>query len=115
VLPILQRAVNRAVVKAGTNPSSPPIPNPDYIALSAFPDFHFMGLAEDCGLVLGSSSLSSAAILSVVHSREVVQAKLLEAIDRIAIKEAAMAPKAIQPSAKVESTSVGTTPQEHPH
>jgi hypothetical protein len=52
-MPILQRAVNRAAAKAGTPPPLPSSPASAYIALSAFPDLHFMGLANDCGLVWG--------------------------------------------------------------
>jgi hypothetical protein len=93
-MPILQWAVNRATVKAGTIPPPSNSPASAYIALSAFLDLHFMGLADDCGLVLGNSSLSSAAVLSVVHSIEVAQAKLVEAIDCAAAREAARAAEA---------------------
>jgi hypothetical protein len=109
-IPILQRAVNHAAVKAGNPPSTSNSPDPAYIALSSFPDLHFMGLAGDCGIVLGNSSLSSAAALSVVRSREVAQAKLVEAIDHAASREAARAAETSQQASQVESTSVGTAP-----
>jgi hypothetical protein len=99
LMPILQQAVNRAAVKAGTPPPPPSSPASTYIALSAFPDLHFMGLANDCGLVLGNSSLSSAAVLSVVRAREVAQAKLVEASDRAAAKEAARVAEASRQAA----------------
>jgi hypothetical protein len=83
-------------VKAGTSPSSSNSPDPAYIAFSAFPDLHFMGLAGDCGIVLGNSPLSAVVALSVVRSREVVQVKLVEAINRAASREAARASKASQ-------------------
>jgi hypothetical protein len=65
---------------------------------------------DDCGLVLGNSSLSSAAVLSVVQSREIAQANLVEAIDRAAASEAARAAEAAQQAVQEESTSVGTFP-----
>jgi hypothetical protein len=110
-MPILQRAVNHTTVKAGTISPPPTIPDLDYITLSAFPDLHFMGLADDCGLVLGNSSMSSTAVLLVVRSREVAQAKLVEAIDRAAIKEVARAAEASQHAVQEEPTSVGTSPR----
>jgi hypothetical protein len=109
-MPILQRAVNRAAVKAGTSPPPPNSPASAYIALSAFPDLHFMGLANDRGLVLWNSSLSSTAVLSVFCAREVAQAKLVKAIDRAAAKEVARVAEASQQAAQGESTSVGTRP-----
>jgi hypothetical protein len=109
-MPILQRAVNRATVKAGTVPHPSNSPAPAYIALSEFPDLHFMGIVDACGLVLGNSSLSSAAVLSVVCSREIAQAKLVEAIDRAAAIEAARAADASQQIVQEESTSAGTCP-----
>jgi hypothetical protein len=112
-MPILQRAVNRAAAKAGTPPPTPSSPASTYIALSAFPDLNFMGLAQDCGLVLGNSSLSSAAVLSVVRAREVAQAKLTEASDLVAAKEATRVAEASQMAAEGESTSVGTRPPPH--
>jgi hypothetical protein len=75
---------------------------------------HFLGLAGDCGIVLESSSLSSAAALSVVRAREVAQAKLVEAIDRAASREAARAAETSQQASQVESTSVGTAPMTQP-
>jgi hypothetical protein len=108
-VPILQRAVNRAAAKAGTPIS--PLPSStasDYIALSAFPDLHFMGIAQDCGLVLGNSSMSSAAVLSVIRAREVAQAKLTKASDRAAAKEAARVADTSQKAVEGECTSVGT-------
>jgi hypothetical protein len=113
-MPILQRVVNHAAVKAGTIPPPSNSPALAYIALSAFPDLHLMGLADDCGLVLGNSSLSSVVVLSVVRSREVAQAKLVEAIDRAAAREAARAAEASQPAVQEESTSVGTCPPAQP-
>jgi hypothetical protein len=109
-MPILQRAVNHAAAKAGTPPPLPSSPASAYIALSTFPDLHFMGLANDCGLVLGNSSLSSAVVLSVVRAREVAQAKLIEASDLAAAKEAARVADASQIAEEGESTSVGTRP-----
>jgi hypothetical protein len=109
-MPILQRAVNHAAAKAGTPPPTPSSPASTYIALSAFPDLHFMGLAQDCGLVLGNASLSSAAVLSVVRAREVAQAKLTEASDLATAKEAARVAEASQMAAEGVSTSVGTRP-----
>jgi hypothetical protein len=88
-MPILQRAVNRAAVKAGIPTPLPSSLASAYIALSAFPDLHFMGIAQDCGLVLGNSSLSSPTVLSVIHAREAAQAKLTEASDLAMAKEAA--------------------------
>jgi hypothetical protein len=113
-IPILQRAVNRAAVKAGNPPSTSNSPDPAYIVLSTFPDLHFMGLAGDCGIVLGNSSMSAVAALSVVRSREVAQAKLVEAIDRAASREAARAVETSQHASQVESTSVGTAPMTQP-
>jgi hypothetical protein len=110
-VPILQRAVNRAAAKAGTPIS--PLPSStasDYIALSAFPDLHFMGIAQDCGLVLGNPSMSSVAVLSVIRAREVAQAKLTEASDRAAAMEAARVADTSQKAAEGECTSVGTRP-----
>jgi hypothetical protein len=109
-MPILQRAVNRAAVKAGTVPPPSNSPALAYIALFEFPDLHFMGLVDDCGLVLGNSSLSSATVLSVVRSREIAQAKLVGAIDRATAKEAARAAEASQQAVQEKSTSVGTFP-----
>jgi hypothetical protein len=109
-MPILQRAVNRAAAKAGTPPPLPSSPASAYIALSVFPDLHFMGIAQDCGLVLGNSSLSSAAVLSVIRAREAAQAKLTEASDLAAAKEAARVADASQKPAEGEFTSVGTRP-----
>jgi hypothetical protein len=109
-MPILQRVVNRAAVKAGTPPPLPSSPTSAYIALSAFPDLHFMGLANDCGLVLGNSSLSSAAVLSVVRAREVAQAKLVEASDLAAAKETGRMAEAALKAEEGESTRVGTQP-----
>jgi hypothetical protein len=113
-MPILQRAVNRAAAKAGT--PTTPLPSSTasaYIALSAFPDLHFMGIAQDCGLVLGNSSLSSADVLFVIRAREAAQAKLTEASDRAAAKEAARVADTSQKAAEGECTSVGTRPPIH--
>jgi hypothetical protein len=107
-MPILQWAVNRAAVKAGTVPLPSNSPDPAYIALAEFPDLHFMGIVDNCGLVLGNSSLSPVAVLSVLRSRETAQAKLVEAIDRVAAKEAARATKAAQEAVPEASTSVGS-------
>jgi hypothetical protein len=110
-MPILQRAVNRAAAKAGTpTPPLPSSPTSAYIALSAFPDLHFMGIAQDCGLVLVNSSLSSAAVLSVIRAREATQAKLTEASDLAAAKEAARMADTSQKAAEGECTSAGTRP-----
>jgi hypothetical protein len=109
-MPILQRAVNRAAVKAGNVPHPFNSPDPKYTALSEFPDLHFMGLVDDCGLVLGNSSLSPVEVLSVVRSREIAQAKLVEAIDRAVARDAAAAAARAQEAGQETSTSVGTPP-----
>jgi hypothetical protein len=109
-MPILQRAVNRAAVKAGNVPHPSNSPDPKYTALSEFPDLHFMGIVDDCGLVLGNSSLSPVEVLSVVRSREIAQAKLVEAIDRAAARDAAAAAAPAQEAGQETSTSVGIPP-----
>jgi hypothetical protein len=44
--PILQKAVKRAAAKSGT-PTPPPLA--PFISLSASPDLHFLGVADDLG------------------------------------------------------------------
>jgi hypothetical protein len=51
--PILQKAVKRATAKSGMpSPSTPP--NAQFIAFSSTLDLVFMGIAEDCGILLGT-------------------------------------------------------------
>jgi hypothetical protein len=73
-----------------------------------------MGLTEDCGLVLGDSCLSSSYVLSVIRTRELAQAKLAEAIEREAMKEAAKAAEDPQSSMQTEPTSVVPPSQRSP-
>jgi hypothetical protein len=83
--PILQKEVKHAAAKSGT-----PIPTPlaPFLTFSASPDLHFLGIAEDCGIILGSHSSSSYAMLSMIRAKEVCQAKIAEALEWAAIKEA---------------------------
>jgi hypothetical protein len=85
VEPILQKAVKCAAAKSGT-----PIPSPlaPFLTFSASLDLHFLGVADDCGIVLGSHSSSLSAMLSMLRAKEVCQAKIAEALERAAIKEA---------------------------
>jgi hypothetical protein len=77
--PILQKAIKRAAAKSGMSP--PPISQ--LLAFSSMLDLHFMGVAGDCGLVLGEgfSSPSPSSLLSVIRAKEIAQAKLAEAIE----------------------------------
>jgi hypothetical protein len=61
---------------------SPP-PNSQFLAFSATPDLHFMGVVEDCGLALGEgfASPSPSSFLSVIRAKEIAQVKLAEAIE----------------------------------
>jgi hypothetical protein len=77
--PILQKAVKRAAAKSGTPTPSPLAP---FLSLSTSPDLHFLGVADDCGIVLGSHSSSVSEMLSIIRAKEVCQAKIVEALER---------------------------------
>jgi hypothetical protein len=49
---------------------------------------HFLGVAGDYGIALGNHSSSPSAMILVIRVKEVVQAKIAEAMERAAIKEA---------------------------
>jgi hypothetical protein len=61
--PILQKAVKRTAAKSGM-PTSSPLAS--FLTLSASPNLHFLGVANDCGIVLGSHSSSASEMLSVI-------------------------------------------------
>jgi hypothetical protein len=84
---ILQKAVKRAAAKAGMSPPSTPS-NAQFIAFSSTLDLVFMGIAEDCGIMLRDSDCSPADLISLVRAKEIAQAKLAEAIEREATKVA---------------------------
>jgi hypothetical protein len=109
--PIMQKAVKQAAAKLGT-----PIPTPlaPFLTFSASPDLHFLRVAEDCGIVLGSHSSSSSAMLSMIRAKEVCQAKIAEALERAAIKEAQQKLESEQETPGVLPTSAVGTPAEIP-
>jgi hypothetical protein len=74
--PILQKAIKRAAAKSGTNSST----SPQFLAFSSMSDLHFLGVVDDCGLVLGDglSFPSPLAFLSVIHANEVTRIRLLK-------------------------------------
>jgi hypothetical protein len=102
--PILQKAIKRAAAKSGM--SSPP--NVQFLAFSFMPDLHFMGVVDDCGLVLGDgfSSPSPSAFLSVIRAKEIAQAKIAEAIEAAAQQDGQQAPKTAAAPLPEEPTSV---------
>jgi hypothetical protein len=65
---ILQKAVKRAAAKAGMSPSSTP-PNAQFIAFSSTPDLVFMGIVEDCGIMLRDSECSPADLILLVRAK----------------------------------------------
>jgi hypothetical protein len=111
--PILQKAVKRAAAKAGMSPPSTP-PNAQFIAFSSTPDLVFMGIAEDCGIMLRDSGCSPGELISLVRAKEIAQAKLAEAIEREAAKVAAteVEPPSAQPQR--DPTSVVGAPPHAP-
>jgi hypothetical protein len=103
--PILQKAIKRAVAKAGTDTSSPMKSN--FTAFSSTPDLFFLGLAEDCGLSLGDVESSPTTVLSVIRARELAQANLAEAAERQAQLDAAKSKEssnALPPRTNLRST-----------
>jgi hypothetical protein len=86
--------------------SSPP--NVQFLAFSFMPDLHFMGVVDDCGLVLGDgfSSPSPSAFLSVIRAKEIAQAKIAEAIEAAAQQDGQQAPKTAAAPLPEEPTSV---------
>jgi hypothetical protein len=67
--PILQKAIKRTATKAGTDSPSPM--KPKFDAFSSTPELFFLGLAKECGLSLGDSSISPSAVLLVIRAREI--------------------------------------------
>jgi hypothetical protein len=100
--PILQKAVKRAAAKSGT-----PIPSPlaPFLSLSASPDMHFLGVADDCGIVLGNHSSSASEMMTLIRAKEVCQAKIAEALERAAIKKAQQEKELLQADSGTPSTS----------
>jgi hypothetical protein len=85
VEPILQKAVKRAAAKSGTPTPSPFAP---FLTLSTSSDLHFLGVADDYGIVLGSHSSSASKMLSIIRAKEVCQAMIAEVLERATIKKA---------------------------
>jgi hypothetical protein len=100
--PMLQKAVKRAAAKAGLSPASPP-PNAQFLAFSSTPDLVFMGIAKDCGILLGDADCDPADLISMIRAKESAQALLAEAIEREAAKVAA-----------IEGTPASAQPQRDP-
>jgi hypothetical protein len=105
--PILQKAVKRAAAKSGTPTPSPLAP---FLSLSASPDLHFLGVADDCGIVLGTHSSSVSEMLSLIRAKEVCQAKIAEALERAAIKKAQLEKELLQEDSGAPSTSAVGVP-----
>jgi hypothetical protein len=105
--PILQKAVKRAAAKSGT---PTPSPLPPFLSLSASPDLHFLGVADDCGIVLGTHSSSASEMLSLIRAKEVCQAKIAEAIERAAVKKAQQERELLQEDSGAPSTSAVGAP-----
>jgi hypothetical protein len=81
-----------------------------FFTFSSSPDWHFLGVAGDCGIALGNHSSSPSAMISVIRAKEVVQAKIAEAMEHAAIKEAQDKRERDQEAAKVETTSAVVAP-----
>jgi hypothetical protein len=86
--------------------SSPP--NSQFLAFSSTPDLHFMGVVGDCGLALGDSfsSPSPSTLFSVIHAKDIAQAKLAEAIEVAAQQVRQQASKTVAAPLPEEPTSV---------
>jgi hypothetical protein len=69
---------------------------------------------EDCGVLLGDSSVSPSALLSVVRAKELAQTKIAEAIERAATKEVAKAAEDSKTHPQLTPTSVVVSPQSSP-
>jgi hypothetical protein len=69
---------------------------------------HFLGVVGDCGLVLGDgfSSPTPSALLSVVHAKEIAQAKIAEAIEVAAQQDRQQAQEKALTTVPDEPTSV---------
>jgi hypothetical protein len=111
--PILQKAVKRAAAKAGMSPPSTP-PNVQFIDFSSTSDLVFMGIAEDCGIMLRDSRCSPADLISLVRAKEIAQAKLAEAIEREAAKVVATEVEPPSAQSQRDPTSVVGAPPHAP-
>jgi hypothetical protein len=105
--PIMQKAVKRAAAKSGTPNPSPLAP---FLSLSASPDLHFLGVADDCGIVLGTHSSSASKMLSLIRAKEVCQAKIAEALEKAATKKAQLEKELLQENSGAPSTSAVGAP-----
>jgi hypothetical protein len=106
---ILQKAIKCTAAKAGMSPPSTP-PNAQFIAFSSTPDLVFLGIVEDCGIMLRDSGSSPADLISLVRAKEIAQAKLAEAIKRGAAKVAATEVDPSSAPSQREHTSVVGVP-----
>jgi hypothetical protein len=105
--PIMQKAVKRAAAKSGTPTPSPLAP---FLSLSASPDLHFLGVADDCGIALGTHSSSASEMLALIRAKEVCQAKIAEALERAATKKAQLEKELLQEKSGAPSTSAAGAP-----
>jgi hypothetical protein len=95
---------------------SPPssTPNAQFIAFSSTPDLVFMGIAEDCGILLGDSDCSPANLISLIRAKEAAQALLAEAIKKEATRVAAIEVASPNAQAQGDPTSVAGAPSQAP-
>jgi hypothetical protein len=98
----------------------PPLPSPalsDFLAFPSTPNSHFLGVAVDCGIQLGSASAPASPLLDVIHVKELVQAKLAEAPEKATTLELARKATEVldkQTDAGAPSTSAVEAPTTSP-
>jgi hypothetical protein len=119
---MLQKATKRAAVKAGTQPPPPPCCSDDFLAFPAMPDSVLLGIAANSGIAQGPVSPREVSFVSLIRAKELAQAAIAEASERLAIAKArkiaeeadAQAQGQVLGGSSADSLAVGTTAAECP-
>lgn len=75
---MMVRAERRAAEKNLGTTSTTPISSPKLLVLPDYPDSHFLEVALDSGVLLGSST-DPSSVLYIIHANELVQTSLAKA------------------------------------
>ena len=76
---MLVRAERRATEKNLGTTGTTPISSPKFLVLPDYPDSHFLEVALDSGVLLGSSFVDPSTVLSIIRANKLAQASLAKA------------------------------------